>query len=199
MIAIMSLLGGVGFASSQTDSLLYDSSEVRRVHAYKEYNVSLQTAGGYINDISSYTGRSDLTINRNHYYGYGQVRWLPGNLLTGSIEVGYVRFYSVSASGGAYSVRSSIPISLTFSMEPFDGFEIAGGFGIGVLTSQVSGAVGTAHSSSVSMLTSGALTYLVSVGNSVKVGAEARISYMDLYDDKVVGLGFVVRYCLFSY
>lgn len=199
MLFVMIVLGGVGFASSQTDTLLRDSSEVQKKHQVKEYTISVQASGGYSNDLSSYTGRSDLTVNRNHYYGYGQVRWLPGNLLTGSIEVGYVRFYSVSGSGGAYSVRNAIPIALTFSMEPFYGFEIAGGFGLGVLSSQVSGTVGTAHSSSVSMLTSGAITYLVPVGSNVKVGAEARISYMDLYDDKVVGLGLVIRHCLFSY
>lgn len=166
----------------------------------KVYLVSTQVGGGYAADLSHYTDEKGLDVNRNQFYTYAQLRWLPGNLLTGSLEVGYLNFYSVTSEhNNGKSVRSAVPVYLLFGMQPVQGLELQAGFGLGFLSSTVSGGSGQATSSAVSMATIGTISYLFPVADHLKIGAEGRFSYMDLYDDKTLGIGLVVRYQLFTY
>lgn len=194
--SLLFLVGGMACAMAQ-DTTLLSLQTASPVSA--PYFVHAQLGGGLNYDLSDFTGRPGLTVNRNQFFTYAQLRWLPGNLLTGALEVGYLNFYSVTASTGATSVRSAIPISIVFSMMPITNLEIAGGFGLGILSSRVSGAVGQAHSTSYSMLTMGTITYLIPVYADLSIGLEGRVTYMDFYDDKVLGVGAVIRYKLLQY
>ncbi|MCO6467186.1 MAG: hypothetical protein J5I53_11300 [Bradyrhizobiaceae bacterium] len=163
------------------------------------YTVCIQAAGGYSRDFSEYQEQRFLEEHRDKGYGYCQIRWLPGHLLTGALEVGYLAMYSVTSVSVGESQRSAVPIMLMFAMEPFDGLELSGGLGVALLSARVSGAVGVATSTSTSMATQGALSYAIGLTDRLKVGAEIRIAYLDLYDDKIFNAGLLFRYELLRY
>ncbi len=191
LLLLFALAGGFAIAQDSVGT----NTEIDQ----KTYTLSGQVVGGYSRDLSDYTAQHGLTVNRDQFMAYAQLRWLPGNLLTGAVELGYLNLYSVKSEGGGTSVRSAVPLFLVFSMEPLPGLETSLGYGIAFLASTVSGAAGEANSSAVSTAVMGSLAYLFPIGQDMQLGAEARFTYMDLYDDKLLGIGAVFRYRLLTY
>jgi len=167
----------------------------------RPYSFTGIIGGGYVRNLTEFEDtQNDLDVNRNQFSVYGRFLWRPGNLLSGGLEFGYMNFYSVSNDRGGKAVRSAIPLYLVFSMTLWDRVDLGIGYGVGLLSSTISGQAGDPVSSSTV-----SSSYLLSAGyhhplnEQLSLGGEVRYSNFDKLDDQTLSVNVVLSYLLFEY
>lgn len=165
------------------------------------YTITGQVIGGYVRDLTEFEDtQNDLDVNRDQFSVAGRFLWRPGNLLSGGLEFGYMNFYSVSNSVGGKAVRSAIPLYLVFSMTAWDRVDFGIGYGIGLLSSNVSGPAGDpVTSSTVSTSYFLSTGYRHPIDARFSLGGEVRYSNFDKLDDQTLSVSAVISYRLFEY
>ena len=167
----------------------------------RPYTFTGQVIGGYVRDLTEFEDtRNDLDVNRNQFSVAGRFLWRPGNLLSGGLEFGYMNFYSVSNDIGGKAVRSVIPMYLVFSMTAWDRVDFGLGYGLGILSSNISGPAGDpVNSSTISTAWFLSTGYRHPINDKLSIGGEARYSNFDKLDDRTLSVSAVISYQLFEY
>ncbi len=164
------------------------------------YAVSGQLIGGYVRDVSAFEDtQNDLSVNRDQFSIAARALWRPGHLLAGGLEFGYMNFYSVSNNNGGKAVRSAIPLYLVFSMTAWDRVDFGLGYGVGLLSSTITGANETITSSTVSTSFFFSAGYHHPITDELSIGGEARYTSFDKLDDRTMAISAVIAYRLFEY
>ena len=167
----------------------------------RSYTFTGQLIGGYVRDLTEFEDtRNDLDVNRNQFSVAARFLWRPGNLLSGGMEIGYMNFYSVSNDSGGKAVRSVVPMYLVFSMTAWDRVDFGLGYGIGILSSDISGRSGDPIvSSTISTAWFLSAGYRHPINDRLSIGGEARYSNFDKLDDRTLSISAVISYQLFEY
>jgi len=164
------------------------------------YSVTGQLIGGYLRDVSDFEDtQNNLTVNRDQFSIAARALWRPGHLLAGGLEFGYMNFYSVANNNGGKAVRSAIPLYLVFSMTAWERVDFGLGYGVGLLSSTITGANETISSSTVSTSFFISAGYRHPITNELSIGGEARYTTFDKLDDRTMAISAVIAYRLFEY
>ena len=133
--------------------------------------------------------------------------WEPEHLLRIGLESGFIQLYYLDSkiydsTFGTTDIlinMSSVPIMAVFAMEVVDNVELIGGIGGFLITSQVTSFDNYVKSTSWSNAYELGVSYLYSVNEKLKLGAELKSYYITHLENYDVALQFSLKYSIFSY